>query len=56
MSWENQGVDIWEGARLLGALKTKQISTNNVVGSPKEVITGFKQGSDMKSFQKEHQR
>lgn len=26
---KNQGVDIWEGARLVGALKTKQINIKN---------------------------
>lgn len=31
VSWENQGVDIWERARLVGALKTKQIHVNGVV-------------------------
>lgn len=24
-------VDIWEGAKLMGALKTKQINVNNVI-------------------------
>lgn len=31
VSWENQGVDIWEGARLVGALKTKRININSLV-------------------------
>lgn len=31
VSWENLDVEIWEGPRLVDALKTKQININMVV-------------------------